>query len=96
MDGLGLFNTINSYNGIMNIGFICDRYMMPDPEFYTQCIKDSFRELERAACPEAESRPKKATRKKAPANKAVTTSSAKRPSPEKPAAANNSVSATNH
>ena len=48
LDGMGLFNTINSYNGIVNIAFISDRSMMPDPEFYTECIKQSYRDLESA------------------------------------------------
>ena len=49
VDGVGLFNTINSYNGQMSLAFICDREMMPDPEFYQQCIADAFSELEATA-----------------------------------------------
>jgi len=48
MDGMGLFITINSYNGNLSIAFISDRAMMPDPEFFTECIRESFHELERA------------------------------------------------
>ncbi|TXS95522.1 wax ester/triacylglycerol synthase family O-acyltransferase [Parahaliea maris] len=49
VDGVGLFNTINSYNGLMSLAFICDRDMMPDPQFYQDCIQESFTELETAA-----------------------------------------------
>jgi len=49
VDGVGLFNTINSYDGRMSLAFICDREMMPDPQFYQQCIADAFAELEQSA-----------------------------------------------
>ncbi|WP_157976505.1 WS/DGAT/MGAT family O-acyltransferase [Parahaliea mediterranea] len=49
VDGVGLFNTVNSYNGRMSLAFICDRDMMPDPQFYQDCIAQSFAELEAAA-----------------------------------------------
>ncbi len=87
LDGMGLFNTINSYNGIVNIAFISDRSMMPDPEFYTECIKRSFHDLESAVSrPLAAVKPKaarkriigkttarKSTGKKATAKKPTTT-----------------------
>ena len=64
VDGMGLFNTINSYNGILNFAFISDRSMMPDPDFYTECIKQSFLELEKAAVsPPARVKPKAARKK---------------------------------
>jgi hypothetical protein len=75
LDGMGLFNTINSYNGIVNIGFVSDRSMMPDPEFYTECIKKSFIELEQAVAPSQKNstaktvEKKKRTRKKYPVKK---------------------------
>jgi len=65
LDGMGLFITINSYNGIINIAFISDRAMMPDPEFFTECISESFHELERAVLsPPAASKPKVVRKKK--------------------------------
>jgi WS/DGAT/MGAT family acyltransferase len=70
MDGMGLFNTINSYNGVLAFAFVCDRDMMPDPDFYSECIKQSYRELEGAALPAAVKpkavRKKKRRRKKTP------------------------------
>jgi WS/DGAT/MGAT family acyltransferase len=50
-DGMGLFNTINSYNGVLAFAYVCDRDMMPDPEVYAECLKASFEELEDAALP---------------------------------------------
>lgn len=47
-DGMGLFNVISTYQGRMSIGFTCCREMMPDPAFYSQCIRDAFEELKSA------------------------------------------------
>jgi diacylglycerol O-acyltransferase len=44
-DGLGLFHVIGSYCGQFTISSTCDRDMMPDPEFYRQCLLQSFEEL---------------------------------------------------
>jgi WS/DGAT/MGAT family acyltransferase len=44
MDGLGLFHTVNSYNGYVFLSFVCCREMMPDPDFYHQCINRSLEE----------------------------------------------------
>jgi diacylglycerol O-acyltransferase / wax synthase len=49
MDGMGLFHTINSYCGQIVVAYLACRQMMPDPEFYDQCIRESFDELEEAA-----------------------------------------------
>jgi diacylglycerol O-acyltransferase / wax synthase len=47
--GMGLFHTVNSMvmkgEGTVTLAFICCREVLPDPEFYTQCIEDSFQEL---------------------------------------------------
>lgn len=47
-DGVGLFHVITSLSGILAIGFNADRELLPDPEFYAQCIEDSFNELRQA------------------------------------------------
>ncbi len=88
LDGMGLFNTINSYNGIVNIAFVSDRGMMPDPEFYTECIKKSFRELENAVLRHPPASKPKATRKKkiarkSPVKKTKTSKVARRKYPVK-------------
>ena len=49
LDGTGLFHTINSYYGSVCLAFICCREMMPDPDFYHQCITGAYHELLEAA-----------------------------------------------
>jgi diacylglycerol O-acyltransferase len=68
MDGNGLFQAVGSYNGSFSISFVCDRDMMPDPEFYSHCIRESFEDLKHAAL-KAESKESKATVKTATASK---------------------------
>lgn len=46
LDGTGLFHTVNSYYGSITLTFICCRKMMPDPDFYHQCITGAFHELQ--------------------------------------------------
>ena len=62
--GMGLFHTVNSMvmknKGAITLAFICCREVMPDPEFYSQCIEESFAELQ----PVSTQRKKKTTRKK--------------------------------
>lgn len=48
-DGLGLFHVISSYCGQFVISATSCRVMMPDPAFYSQCLRDSFDELLAAA-----------------------------------------------
>jgi WS/DGAT/MGAT family acyltransferase len=63
--GLGLFQTVFSYNNKITISAIADRDMMPDPAFYSECIQAAFDELLAASVKPA---PKKKS-KKAPAKK---------------------------
>ena len=44
-DGLGLFHAIGSYCGQFVISATCCRVMMPDLEFYRECLQESFDEL---------------------------------------------------
>ena len=48
-DGLGLGHVVQSYVEEATIAFTACRKLMPDPEFYAQCIEDSFTELRDAA-----------------------------------------------
>jgi hypothetical protein len=48
-DGIGLFHTISSYCDTICIGFQSCPEMLPDPEFYTQCLQASYSELAQAA-----------------------------------------------
>lgn len=95
-DGMGLAHTVQSYHKEATITFTADRDMMPDPEFYAQCIRDSFAELRDAALgsgdkPAANPAPaKKAPAKKAPARKpapkkaAPKKAAAQKPKPAEP------------
>ncbi|MGB0921472.1 MAG: WS/DGAT/MGAT family O-acyltransferase [Alphaproteobacteria bacterium] len=47
-EGMGLTHPILSYDGMISIGFQACREMLPDPEFYAQCIQESFDDLKRA------------------------------------------------
>lgn len=44
-DGMGLGHTVQSYVDEATIAFTACRDLMPDPDFYAQCIEDSFHEL---------------------------------------------------
>ncbi|MEP5764333.1 MAG: wax ester/triacylglycerol synthase family O-acyltransferase [Halieaceae bacterium] len=46
LDGCGLFHAITSYCGDFAISATSCRLMMPDPDFYRQCLLDSFAELQ--------------------------------------------------
>ncbi|MFT6366644.1 MAG: hypothetical protein ACJARI_002098 [Bacteroidia bacterium] len=48
-DGLGLFHVISSYCGEFVISATSCRDMMPDPDFYRQCLQESVDELSAAA-----------------------------------------------
>jgi diacylglycerol O-acyltransferase / wax synthase len=69
MDGLALGHVVQSYCAEATIGFTACRKAMPDPEFYAQCIEDSFAEYQAAlatltAAPIAKSdKPSKASAK---------------------------------
>ncbi len=47
-DGMGLIMPVFSYCGHINISFTSCREMVPDPEFFAQCLQDSFDELKQA------------------------------------------------
>ncbi len=68
MPNVGLFHVVYSSvqdkKGTINLSFTACRDMLPDPEFYAQCLQASYEELESAAL-----RPKKPARKKAAAGK---------------------------
>lgn len=45
----GLFHAVFSYNGSVSIMFTACRQMLPDPEFYAECIDASYRDVRNAA-----------------------------------------------
>ena len=80
-DGLGLGHVVQSYCDEATIAFTACREAMPDPEFYVECIEESFGELLAAAkalesCKNAD----------APQEKAKPAAKAKAPATKKPAA----------
>ena len=44
-DGMGLFIATPSYNGEMSFNIISDREMLPDIEFFRECLEAEFEEL---------------------------------------------------
>ncbi len=46
--GCGLFHAVFSSNGIVTVTALADRNSMPDPEFYKECLEDSFDETLKA------------------------------------------------
>lgn len=42
VDGLGLINYVTSYLGKIGFGFTACQKMMPDPDYYSACIDNSF------------------------------------------------------
>lgn len=71
VDSMGLFHAISSYCGQFIISVTCCREMMPDPEFYISCVKQSYQELYDASKPKKKI--KKETKKKAKRTSNVTT-----------------------
>ena len=47
--GMGLFHAIFSYSGKVTLSVLGDRNIMPDPEFYHDCLVASYEELYAAA-----------------------------------------------
>ncbi len=85
-DGLGLAHVVQSYVDEAYISFTACRDIMPDPEFYSQCLQDSFDELLAAAKAESAGAAKSAPASKAPAKKAPTRSRSRTTTARKTAA----------
>ena len=47
--GMGIFHLVFSYAGKLTLSVLADRDIMPDPEFYHDCLVASYQELYRAA-----------------------------------------------
>ena len=65
VDKAGLFHAVFSYDGKITFTFTACREMLPDPEFYAQCLQASFDELSAATLKPV----KKKARKKKTATK---------------------------
>lgn len=81
-DGLGLAHVVQSYVDEAYISFTACRNIVPDPEFYSECLQASFDEL-LAAAREAQAAPTKAK----PAAKTAA-KPRKKPATKKPGTAN--------
>ena len=77
----GLNHTIFSYDGNISVTFSACREMLPDPEFYADCIQASFDELKVATRKSRTTARKKITKKKAGRKKAVREKADKSASP---------------
>ncbi|MBQ95242.1 MAG: wax ester/triacylglycerol synthase family O-acyltransferase, partial [Actinobacteria bacterium] len=83
-DGLGLGHVVQSYTREATIAFTADREMMDDPEFYAQCIRESFGELRDAAVGNAgPAKGKPAPDKRSPKTTAKKPAAKKRAAPKK-------------
>jgi WS/DGAT/MGAT family acyltransferase len=76
-DGLGLGHVVQSYVREATIAFTACRKLMPDPEFYAQCIEESFAELRDAT---------RAAAAQSPAEKPAKAKSESKPAAKKGAA----------
>jgi hypothetical protein len=75
LDNLAISHAVTSYDGKMVIAPLSDRAIMPDPAFYTDCLRASFEELKAAARQAAKKTPtnrKKPAARKAPRRKKTT------------------------
>ncbi|MFN2100153.1 WS/DGAT/MGAT family O-acyltransferase [Altererythrobacter sp. MF3-039] len=88
-DGLGLGHVVQSYCDEATISFTACRELLPDPDFYIQCIEESFEELRDAAAKAGKKPAKKAPAKKTAAKKPPSKAkvSAKKPAAKKKTAA---------
>ena len=79
--GVGTFHLVFSCNGLITITFVGDRDIVPDPEFYRECLDRSFAETLKAAKKVA------AQQDKAAAKAATKEAAKKKSAPKKKAAA---------
>lgn len=63
VDQAGLFHAVFSYDGKITFTFTACREMLPDPEFYAECLQASFDELHAATLKPARKKRKKVARK---------------------------------
>ncbi len=85
--GVGLFHTVFTQSHRVNLSVLGDREIMPDPEFYIQCVQESWADLYAAATASGRTAP---ARKKAASRKP-----AKRAPAKKKAAARKKAPAKN-
>ena len=77
IDQAGIFHVAFSYNGQMSIAFTACREMLPDPDFYAECITASFEDARDAALGAKAAKGKKTAKKRASKNSAKESTKAK-------------------
>jgi len=82
-DGLGLGHVVQSYCDEATISFTACRELLPDPEFYIECIEGSFNELLAAAKAHAAKTAKEPVAKKAAPLKTGATSAKRKAATKK-------------
>ena len=68
-DQSGVFHTVFSFDGKVSVGFTACREMLPDPQFYSECLQASFDDLRQATL--GDSRKKKGKKKTSRRKKAA-------------------------
>lgn len=86
-DRMGLFIAVGSFNGEITFNITSCRRTMPDIEFFIECIRESFMELQAAAAQAAAANKKPRAKKKAGRKKTSATKKRKSKPAEKPAKA---------
>jgi WS/DGAT/MGAT family acyltransferase len=84
-DGMGLGHVVQSYVKEATIAFTADRKLMPDPEFYADCIEQSFTELRDAARAALEAAPPPPATKEPKPDKPVKSATKAKPAGKKSA-----------
>ncbi|MDN3645880.1 wax ester/triacylglycerol synthase family O-acyltransferase [Pontixanthobacter aestiaquae] len=85
-DGMGLGHVVQSYVNEATISFTACRDLLPDPEYYAECIQESFEEYRDLAA-KADAPPKTPTAKQAaPKKRPVKKAAAKKKAPTQNAA----------
>ena len=69
VSGMGLFIATPSYNGEITFNVISTRDIMPDVEFFVECLQESLDALKKAAAPKKKATKKRSTSKKAKTKK---------------------------
>jgi hypothetical protein len=85
--GMGIFHLIFSYSGKITLSVLADRDIMPDPEFYHDCLVATYEELYAAATKLSPGRPKSAAvaakaKIRSPKRKRAGTNGRKKPVPK--------------
>ncbi len=90
IDQAGLFHVAFSYNGRMSIAFTACREMLPDPDFYAECLAAAYQDIRDAALGAPSTQParkqpkgKKPAKKKAAAKKAAGQGGKKKPAAQR-------------